>query len=105
MAYREKCPVCLTNYIIRKGNRTCSKMCSYQWGEWTPEYQASRVKTAQKPILTMDEIVNADRKLRGLSPLTSEEILDLDNQPINVIDDEAEIDRNEFNFEKIMGGK
>lgn len=40
MPFKEKCPVCRLGWRVRPDVKTCSRQCSKEWSNWSPEQRA-----------------------------------------------------------------
>lgn len=52
MPFKEKCPVCRLGWRVRPDVKTCSRQCSKEWSNWSPEQRvkASNVIASDAPF-------------------------------------------------------
>lgn len=64
MPFKEKCPVCRIGWRVRPDVKTCSRACSKEWADWTPEQR----RRAGMETLMADEIAIAQTMKKLVIP-------------------------------------
>ena len=60
MPFKEKCPVCRIGWRVRPDVKTCSRSCSKEWANWSPEQRSKAtlgVGSEAPPQLTLSELM------------------------------------------------
>ena len=61
MPFKEKCPVCRIGWRVRPDVKTCSRQCSKEWANWSPEQRskASLTMAADAPTVIDESLQEA----------------------------------------------
>ena len=112
MPFKEKCPVCRIGWRVRPDVKTCSRQCSKEWANWSPEQRAKATSTIDSDApFTIDESLSAalSEAYHSLSPM-AKEIADaedrIDNPYPEPVDGEDPMASDEAasHIMKILGG-
>lgn len=113
MPFKEKCPVCRIGWRVRPDVKTCSRQCSKEWANWSPEQRSKATLGvgSEAPSQVDSELATALKEAyyQSLSP-AAKQIADAEDRLDDPYPDPLAEDDPEGNDEaashimKILGG-
>lgn len=94
MPFKEKCPVCRIGWRVRPDVKTCSRQCSKEWANWSPEQRAKASQMTTQPSEVESLVEKAIEELKGGMGMAEDPY----PEPVDGDDPAA------FHIMKILGG-